>query len=127
MNVCTSRYENIQTRAVFIRIYDSPLVNFSQSPVCTFHHDIMPRFVFQCLECMDGFGTLMDALTHQGRQRRLRGGLASFKGGFITFSYFSHLHVVFSYHLNSFHTQKIFFHTLCRIFILIWYKSKSMV
>ena len=92
-------------------------------------HIMTRRVVFQCMECMEGFGTLMDVLKHQGRPRRLHGGLASFKGVFVSeqFSFVSYHHADFSYPWHLFHTQMSFFHTCCNIFIPFWYISKRMV
>jgi hypothetical protein len=70
-----------------------------------------------------------DVLKHQGHPRRLRGGLASFKGVFVSehLSFVSYHHADFSYPWHLFHTQMSFFHTCCNIFIPFWYISKRMV
>ena len=86
------------------------------------------RVVFQCMECMEGFGTLMDVLKHQGHPRRLRGGLASFKGVFVSehLSFVSYHHADFSYPWHLFHTQMSFCATFSYHFGIIknvWYAT----
>jgi hypothetical protein len=83
----------------------------------------MKRHVFQCMGCLEHFGTVRSALSHQGRRRRVAGVLGVLRG------YVHFIHCAFCFiPVAAFHTNFSTFHTNFRYQYTkyVWNTSSGM-